>query len=142
MRYWGFCTKFELWNSNKHLCYIEHLCLEYPNIAKPQNVRCKRRTTDRADINRQKRRTKCQRFTKLKEVFCQYTSRPKTPHLILPNRTKRLTKTITKKFFYLPFAFCLFNLYSSPHFAIVCITGDNVSPNSVKVYSTFGGISA
>jgi hypothetical protein len=65
-------TKSDI-SSHIHIMYIQSAkeSIEY------KVVTSKRRTTESADINRQKRRTKCQRFAKLKEVFCQRTCRHK-----------------------------------------------------------------
>lgn len=35
---WGRSAKLNICNSIEHLCKTEHLCLECPNFAKPQNV--------------------------------------------------------------------------------------------------------
>jgi hypothetical protein len=60
---------------------IRHIAKPFPlgaSVGRPT-------TQQQTDRNEER---KCQRFAKLKEVFCQRTSRHKTPHLILPNRTQ------------------------------------------------------
>jgi hypothetical protein len=98
----------------------ERTFFKFPKIAKPFSLGV---ILERPFINRNIW-TKCQCLAKLKD------------HLTYK------VKNLNQEIFYLLCTFCLFNLYSFPHSANVCITGDNVSPKSVKVYSTFGGISA